>query len=121
MNENSEALIAPPAKRFQVTAEQKVQWVRRFIESGLSIRKFSAQNGLPQMSLCRWVNRARGNQSTDRAVEAQPAAPAFTEIKLVPSVERSDWVAELSLSNGKVLRLSKEVPAAMLEQLLRLC
>jgi hypothetical protein len=40
---------------------------------------------------------------------------------LVPAVERSDWVAELSLPSGKVLRLSKEVPAAMLEALLRLC
>jgi hypothetical protein len=50
-----------------------------------------------------------------------PAVPAFTEIKLLPPVERSAWVAELSLPNGKVLRLSKDVPAAMLEQLLRLC
>lgn len=121
MTENPEAPTVVVRKVLMATPEQKAQWVKRFLESGLSIRKFSAQNGLPLMSLCRWVNKARSNQSTDRAVEVHPVAPAFTEIKLVPSVERSDWVAELSLANGKVLRLSKEVPAAMLEQLLRVC
>jgi hypothetical protein len=31
------------------------------------------------------------------------------------------WAAELTLPNGTVLRLSKEVPAGMLDQLLRVC
>jgi hypothetical protein len=69
------------------------------------------------MSLWRWVNKARAE-----AVRAsESAAPAFTEIALLPSGERSDWAAELSFPDGKVLRLSKAAPAAMLEQLLRVC
>jgi len=32
-----------------------------------------------------------------------------------------DWVAELSLPNGRLLRLAKNVPTSLLEQLLRLC
>jgi transposase-like protein len=117
MNEKAEALsVTPVAKCFQATAEAKAEWVRRFIESGLSIRKFSAQHALPRMSLWRWVNKAR-----DETVPVRSSAgPAFTEIKLLPSVERSDWVAELSLPSGMVLRLSKEVPPAMLQQLLGL-
>jgi transposase-like protein len=118
MNEKAEALeVAPVSKRLPATAEEKAEWVRRFIESGLSIRKFSTQHALPRMSLWRWVNKARAETVPVRSC----AVPAFTEIKLLPSVERSDWVAELSLPNGKVLRLSKEVPASMLEQLLGLC
>jgi hypothetical protein len=54
-------------------------------------------------------------------MEARSVVPAFAEIKLAPSVERAEWVAELSLPNGKVLRLAKDVPACLLEQLLRLC
>jgi hypothetical protein len=69
------------------------------------------------MSLWRWVNQGRPETVPVR----DSAAPAFTEIKLSPCLERSDWVAELSLPGGKVLRLSKDVPVAMLEQLLRVC
>jgi transposase-like protein len=121
MNENAEALaVAPISKSFQATVEEKTQWARRFFESGLSIRRFSAQHGLPRMSLWRWVKKVK--KARDEAVAVRgPERPAFTEIKLLPSVESRDWAAELSLPNGKVLRFSKEVPASMLEQLLRLC
>lgn len=121
MNENPEALALPARKLYIATQQQKAQWVKRFNESGLSLRQFSDQNGIGYMSLWRWVSRTKAKPTIETAAEPHPAAPTFTEIKLVPSVERSDWVAELSLSNGKVLRLSKEVPAAMLEQLLRVC
>jgi transposase-like protein len=120
MNQNGEALMPAGPGSVAFSAEGSAQWAQRFMESGLSIRKFCAQHGLPRMSLWRWVNKVK--QAPERAVGVVSSArPAFTEIKLVPAVERSDWVAELSLPSGKVLRLSKEVPAAMLEALLRLC
>src|SRR5579859_2230887 len=121
MNESPEASTVPIGKLFQTPPEQRVQWVKRFLESGLSIRKFSAQNQLGYQSLWRWVKKAKANQAADGAVEARSVVPAFTEIRLVPPVERADWVAELSLPSGKVVRLSKEVPACLLEQLLRVC
>lgn len=65
------------------------------------------------MSICRWVNKAKESQ-------AHPAGIAFEEVKLPPPINQ-EWAAELTLANGTVLRLSKEVPAAMLEQLLRAC
>jgi hypothetical protein len=118
MNEKVEALeVAPVWKGSAATVAEKAEWARRFLESGQSIRKFSAQHALPRMSLWRWVNKVRG----ETVPVTSSAVAAFTEIKLVPAVERSDWVAELSLPNGKVLRLSKEVPACLLEQLLGLC
>lgn len=113
MNDSPEVSTLPIGK-FQCSPEQRAQWVERFCESGLSLRQFSAQHGLGYMSLWRWV-RAQRHETSDQA------ASAFTEIKLAPSVERTDWVAELSLPSGKVLRLSKDVPACLLEQLLRLC
>ncbi len=66
------------------------------------------------MSLCRWVNQAREPQSN-------PATIEFEEVQLPPPLKSQEWAAELSLANGTVLRLSKEVPATMLEQLLRVC
>ena len=121
MNESPEAPALPIRRFFQTPPEQRAQWVRRFLESGLSIRKFSAQNQLGYQSLWRWVQKRKANEATDGAMEARSVVPAFAEIKLAPSVERAEWVAELSLPNGKVLRLAKDVPACLLEQLLRLC
>jgi transposase-like protein len=118
MNANDDSLaVTPVAKCSRATEPEKAEWVRRFLESGLSLRKFSAQNGLGYMSMWRWVNQAREETVAVRS----SAEPVFTEIKLLPSEERSDWAAALSFADGRVLRLSKEVPAAMLEQLLRLC
>ena len=109
--------VAPAAKCLVASKEEQAEWVRRFVESGLSLRKFSAQHALPRMSLWRWVSRARQEGA---AVETAALA-GFTEIKFPPALERSDWVVELKLPNGTVLRLAPEVPAALLEQLLRLC
>lgn len=125
MNENAEALsVTPVSKCLQTTKEEKAEWARRFFESGLSIRKFSAQYALPRMSLWRWVDKSREPAKPEALDLASGALPAFTEIKLPAPVERSNgshWAAELSWPNGRVLRLSKEVPSAMLEELLRVC
>jgi len=118
MNASDEVLTAAAvAKSLPVSAEEKAQWARRFVESGLSLREFSAQNGLGYMTLWRWVNKAREQEVG--ATDSPP--PAFTEIKLLPAVEPARWVAEWSLPNGAVLRVSKEVPPAVLEQFLRAC
>lgn len=118
MDASDEVLkIAAVSKSFQASEEQKVQWAKLFVESGLSLRAFSSQNGLGYMSLWRWVNKAR-----KQAVGARDStAPAFSEIKLLPPREPAHWVAEWSLASGTVVRVSKEVPAALLEELLRLC
>lgn len=66
------------------------------------------------MSICRWVNQAKG-------VQAASPTPQFEELRLPPLAAEGHWAAELTLPNGTVLRLSKEVPTGMLEQLLRVC
>ena len=116
MNENPEAVpMVAVSKTFDV--QEKAEWARRFLESGLSLRKFSAQHGLPRMSLWRWTNKAR-----DPVVSVTTGAgPGFTEIKLPVGLECSHWAAELSRPNGVSLRLTHDVPAALLEQLLRVC
>ena len=122
MNENSlasEVLIEPPDwECVNVAAhDEREQWIKRFKESGLSIRKFSATYNIPRMTLWRWVKSAQsGGVKVGDLSEVQ-----FTEIQLPAGSGRSDWVAELALADGTVLRLTKEVPAAMLEQLLRVC
>jgi transposase-like protein len=119
MSENSTPVPATPGEPapevLPATPEEKAQWVKRFVESGLSIRKFSKVHDLPLMSLWRWVKRAR-----EQAVPSGECAPTqFTELKL-PALH-SGWAVELTLPNGTVLRMTKDTPPAMVEQLLRLC
>jgi transposase-like protein len=121
MNEDSganEACSKAGSEKLPVSAEEKAQWVKRFLESGLSIRKFSAAHEIPRMSLWAWVDDDRRRRA---GVSVPMTAAQFREIKLPPSMGQCDWAAELSLPNGAVLRLSKDVPAAMLDQLLRIC
>jgi hypothetical protein len=116
MEEKVEGVVETlPAKGMQLRSEHKAEWVRRFKESGLSLRKFSAQYGLRVSSLCSWTNR-------EREESLSCSTPAFVEVKL-PGLgsEQSRWVAELDLGNGRALRISAEVPEAMLDQLLRVC
>ena len=122
MNEpNSEASIAEvPARTFRIlTASQKAEWVEKYLESGLGVREFSRQHGLGYMSLYRWVRKQRGRSKP----QGRPAQEAidFAEVKLPGNTQRSDWAVELTLPNGTVLRMSKDTPPTLVDQLLRLC
>ena|SRR5215831_1887863 len=100
------------------TAKERTEWARLFCESGLSLRKFAAQHGLHWCGLWRWVrSRERVLKREKEVLEAQIVE--FTEIKLHANVPAPDWAAEISFPGGRVLRLSKEVPASTIEQLLR--
>lgn len=109
---------SPDHQCLPVAPETREQWVKRFLESGLSVRKFSATHDIPRMTLWRWVRSA---EAARVEVGQLSTNVQFTEVELPMSPGRSDWAAELSLPDGTVLRLSREVPAAMLQQLLRLC
>jgi len=119
-SEAKEVSTGKPKEYLPVSPEEKAQWVKRFFESGLSIRKFSATHDIPRMSLWAWVDEDRRRRLMSETT-LPVAAAQFTEIKVPPTVSRCDWTAELTLPNGTVLRLSKDVPTGMLDQLLRVC
>jgi transposase-like protein len=124
MNEDIEpALEVVRAKPIQATAEERAQWAKRYLESGLSLRKFSAQHSLPWYALWRWVKKADRTQAltTEELVSVASSSVCFTEVKLPATAEESRWVAEVKLPNGMIVRVSREAPAAMVEQLLHLC
>ena len=120
MNENIQAEREAGSRHNRTTAEQREEWARRFTESGLSLRRFSAQHVLHWYSLWRGVDRCRQVPKQGSVSDLKPDTFEFTEIKL-PTCDELRWVAELGLPNGRVLRLSKDVPASLLEQLLRVC
>jgi hypothetical protein len=121
MNEDSAATsLGSVPKSIERTPEQRAEWARRFCESGLSLRKFSAQHGLHWCALWRWV------KTREKALEKENdfgpgAAIGFAEIQMAVPSPPPDWVAEITFADGRVLRFSKDVPSSTLEQLLRVC
>lgn len=109
------AAIESAALPRSFTAEEKAQWVEKFLASGLSIRKFGERHHIPRMSLWRWVEGAQA----DATVKDASSEVGFAEIPMPAG--RCEWAVELTLPNGTVLRMTKEVPSAIVEQLLRVC
>ncbi len=119
MNEESvvcEQVTKP--KRF-LSVAQRAEWVRRFVDSGLSVPQFCDEHGLLRANLYRWLRRQERPAVAVRA--PAEAMPAFTEIKFSAASAAGAWAAELCRPNGVVLRVTPELPAALLKELLRLC
>lgn len=123
MNEtNSEAPqhSATPGRKLRTfSAAQKAEWVKKYEQSGLTLPQFSHQAGLEYVSLYRWVRKQ--SETSNSAEKPIGSVIDFAELKLPASNPRSDWAVELALANGTVLRLTKDTPPTLVEQLLRLC
>jgi transposase-like protein len=117
-------VVAATKRRSKSTEQEKTEWARRFYESGLTQSRFAREQGLAFSTLQRWVSehrRANPLAGLPAVPSSDGVVPAFTELKLPSSAVEPKWAAELSRPNGTILRLTQQLPAALLEQLLRIC
>jgi hypothetical protein len=119
----SEEVVVPSRakRRPRAKAQEKAEWARRFFESGLSQREFGEREGLALSTLQRWV--AENPIASSLVVGPAPCDPAlsFAELKLGSLNGSPKWAAELCRPNGSILRLTPDLSAVLLEQLLRVC
>jgi len=86
-----------PRKRTRGVRRNEQQWteiLRRFRESGLSVRQFCERDGVPLSSLQRWQRRLSG--PAGKFVEIMSSTPM--------SAASTSWSLEVSLPNGASLR-----------------
>jgi len=117
MDNKCSGIIGPlRPKGRDVTPAEKAEWVSRFKESGLSLRKFSEQYGLRWGSLWQWTSKYS-------SAEVTPAnTPGFVEVQLRSAlVPEAAWSVELTFANGNILRMCGEVPGGILQQVLSVC
>ena len=121
---NEEISVAPaveaPKRRPRASRAEMVEWSKRFGESGLGQREFCRQHGLALMTLQRWLAQVERGWPTGAATPVR-----FAEVKCTGPLDvcerQQHWAAELCRPGGWTVRLAHDVPASMLEQLLRLC
>ena len=83
--------------------------IGRYHTSGLALKDFARQEGLPLGRLHYWLyqkHRARASRALSRR-EGVAGLPVFQEVKLAAgSSVVTSWGAEVSLSDGGVVRFS---------------
>jgi len=103
------------------TAEEIADWIARYRASGLGLRAFAEEHGLPQNRLHYWVYDKRPRPLSQPLVPG----PLFQEVRLAGSWPLANWATEINLSSGLTVRFSAAAaPAwigAVLEQLHRPC
>ena len=93
------------------------EWVKRYRQSGLSLRAFAREHQLKPAQLHYWTYG--GRRAT--AIGKSTFPPLFQEIALpVSSLGKDPWAAEIQLPNGTVARLSRAADGKWMQTLLRL-
>ena len=121
MNEQSTALEVAPRRKRLLTSAERNEWARRYRESGLSVLQFCDEHKLVAQSLYRWLGKSRSSQGSAVVPANSHPSALFTEIKLERASASSTWAAEVQRPGGAVLRVAAHAPAALVEQLLRIC
>ncbi len=103
------------------TAAERAEWIKRYRESGLSVLQFCDEHKLAPQTLYQWLAKNRLAQGAAPVAAGSEPLPTFREIKLEAPSSACAWAAELHHPSGLILRVGPNLPAALLEQLLRVC
>jgi hypothetical protein len=135
------------SRRPRSTAAERALWKQRFLQSGLLLREFAAQQGMKLSTAQRWAasspdisTEISGGVPIRSRPNSPPAAPLFAEVHwpLPASASRHfsspasastsssamssapAWADELVRPDGSSLRLARHVSPPMLKQLFKL-
>lgn len=83
-----------------VSRAERARWVARYRASGMGLKRFAAEHGLPPGQLHYWVYAPPPGSGIETD------APVFQEVRLTGCMAPpSSWAAEIVLSSGTTVRL----------------
>jgi len=94
---------------FNASSNEIAAIIERYRASGLGLRAFALEEGLPPGRLHYWIYQKPARASGPRPAKptAAAVAPMFQEVKLPAQPEGGcSWAAEVGLPGGIVVRLS---------------
>jgi hypothetical protein len=108
-------------KRYRKTTPgERVQWVRRYLSSGLTHRDFCRRYGISTTALSEWQRQVREQQKqAAEARKSELSEPALKEVSLGSVLGSGNWAGELSFRSGTVLRFSAELSPALLKEIIQ--
>ena len=99
---------------FKASSKEIADIIARYRASGLGLKDFALEEGLPPGRLHYWIYQKPAGVSGRRPTKPTPAAaaPAFQEVKLFSRPEWGcGWVAEVGLPEGIAVRFSASASA----------
>jgi len=99
--------------RRRFTAAERAGLLAEYRRSQLTQREFVERHDVSLATLTKWLRQEREHPGI------VPPPVSFAEIPLGWGVSR--WAAEIVQREGRTVRLAHDVPAALVEQLLRSC
>ena len=95
------------------SSEQIAAIISRYRASGLGLKVFARENGIPPGRLQYWIYQKYARQTNHQRSEPGPLAisPVFQEIKLPSMPQSGNWAAEVSLPRGIAVRFSASASA----------
>lgn len=99
-----------------------MQWVRRYLSSGLTHREFCRQYGISTTALSEWQRQIRQQQqqaAEARQSELSESKPVLKEVPLAAVLGGGRWAGELSFPSGTVLRFVAELPPTLLKEIIQ--
>jgi len=108
-----------------VSAADREQWVRRYREGDLGLKRFAQRHGLRPAQLHYWIYGARQPTAPMRTRgSAASPAPVFREV-LLPRQPSLEWAAKITWPDGLDVSVARDAdPAwigALIEHLRRAC
>ena len=108
LTDQNQSTSAPRSARKRFTPQQRQQFVRRYLDSGLTQEQFVTREGISISALGKWLveHRARGGKGRVRFQEVP--LPAF----------KPTWAVEISTPQNWTVRLAQVPAPTALQQLL---
>lgn len=96
--------------------DYRAQQLRDQSQSGLSVAEYCRRHNLLATTFYHWRRQAR-EQTKDTKDTRQPGGVSFTEIARVGGAQ-VQWVAEIALPSGAVVRVSTAADARLLRMVM---
>jgi transposase-like protein len=101
-------------RQHHFSAAERGEWISLYRSSQLPASQFAPQHGLNLGTLYRWLRQERQHSSADTE------ASGFQEVHLSSFLPTRAWVAEITLPDGVVVRLSAAATPAWIKLLLQM-
>jgi hypothetical protein len=107
-------------KRASIPPVEQQEWVRRYRQGHLGLRRFAEVHGLRYSQLHYWIYGGRDSNPSEAPGLPPDSQPVFREVQWIrpsPSQPESGWDAEIAWPDGTRLCVRRDIDPAWIASL----